>query len=163
MAKWQEEALKVLTAAFPSSNNKTCEALSPHAQVVTRYTFTSNVNLLQRAELLHSMSSYYKIQGRYNLAYEQGLDALSTRDNILGSEHPATLTSINNLAIVLRHQGKYEAAEEMQRRALELREKVLGPEHPDTLTSINNLAQMLNSRKTSHHPAHHCDVVAIEV
>ena len=34
---------------------------------------------------------------------------------VLGKEHPDTLTSMNNLALVLSQQGKYEQAEEMQR------------------------------------------------
>ena len=145
-AKWREEALKILTAAFPSGDYRTwvtCEVLSPHAQAATRYTFISHLNLLQRAKLLHKMSYYNETQGRYNLAHESGLDALSTRENILGIEHPDTLVSMDNLAVVLKRQGKYEAAEEMQRRALELYEKVLGPEHPDTLTSMDNLARVL--------------------
>jgi hypothetical protein len=29
---------------------------------------------------------------------------------VLGKEHPSTLTSINNLAAVMRDQGKYEQA-----------------------------------------------------
>ena len=65
---------------------------------------------------------------------------LELREKVLGVEHPDTLMSMNNLAMVLQAQGKYEAAEEMHRQTLELREKVLGPEHPDTLTSMNNLA-----------------------
>jgi tetratricopeptide (TPR) repeat protein len=149
IAKWQEEALKVLTAAFPSGNYGTwitCKALSPHAQAVTRYTFTSNVNLLQCAELLKNMSSYDQEQGQYNLAYERSLGALSTRERVLGPEHPDTLTSMNNLAVVLRDQGKYKAAKKMHRRALELREKVLGPEHPSTLASMNNLAEVLRGQ-----------------
>jgi tetratricopeptide (TPR) repeat protein len=148
-AKWREEALKVLTAAFPSGDYRTwvaCETLSPHAQAVARYIFISDQNLLQRAELLHNMSSYDNGQGRYNLAYERGSDALSTRERVLGPKHPDTLTSMDNLAVVLRGQGKYEAAEEMHRRALELWEKVLGPEHPDTLASMNNLARVLRGQ-----------------
>ena len=31
----------------------------------------------------------------------------------MGKEHPSTLMSMNNLAMVLRNQGKYEQAEEM--------------------------------------------------
>lgn len=54
-----------------------------------------------------------------------------------------TLTSVSNLAEVLRFQGKYEAAEEMSRRALAGYEKVLGVEHPSTLTSVNNLVLAL--------------------
>jgi Tfp pilus assembly protein PilF len=145
-AKWREEALEVLTAEFPSGHYETwvtCGALSPHIQAVARYTFTSDRNLLQRAKLLHNVSYYDERQGRYNLAYERGLDALSTRENVLGPEHPDTLTSMDNLGAVLGSQGKYEAAEEMHRRALDRREKALGLEYPDTLGSMNNLGMVL--------------------
>src|SRR5271170_4373899 len=64
-----------------------------------------------------------------------------------GTEHPSTLTSMNNLAMVLRDQGKYEQAEEMFRQALRLRETVLGKKHPDILTSMYNLAYVLSNRK----------------
>jgi tetratricopeptide (TPR) repeat protein len=47
---------------------------------------------------------------------------------VLGNEHPDTLTSMNNLALVLRDQGKYEEAEEMYRQALRLKETALGKE-----------------------------------
>src|SRR4051794_37153198 len=66
--------------------------------------------------------------------------ALERYEKALGKELPSTLTSVSNLALVLRSQGKYEAAEAMNRRALEGREKALGKEHPSTLTSVSNLA-----------------------
>jgi hypothetical protein len=47
-----------------------------------------------------------------------GRQVLKSREKVLGPEHPDTLTSINNLAIVLRIQGKYEEAEVVGRRAL---------------------------------------------
>jgi len=59
--------------------------------------------------------------------------ALIRSEKALGVEHPDTLTSVSNLASVLRYQGIYEAAEEMNRRVLVAREKVLGIEHPSTL------------------------------
>ena len=69
--------------------------------------------------------------------------ALEGREKALGKEHPNTLTSVSNLASVLRYQGKYEEVEEMNRRALEGKEKALGKEHPNTLTSVSNLALVL--------------------
>jgi hypothetical protein len=39
-------------------------------------------------------------------------------------EHPSTLTSVGDLARVLRDQGRYEEAEEMNRQALDRRGKV---------------------------------------
>jgi hypothetical protein len=65
---------------------------------------------------------------------------------VLGKEHPSTLTSMNNLAMVLSDQGKYEEAEAMHRQALGLREKALGKEHPSILTSMNNLATVLRPK-----------------
>jgi hypothetical protein len=61
----------------------------------------------------------------------------------LRPEHPFTLTSMSNLALVLGSQGKYEDAETMNRKTLARREKVLGLEHPDTLMSVYCLAYLL--------------------
>jgi hypothetical protein len=71
---------------------------------------------------------------------------LELRTKVLGIEHPATLISMDNLALVLGSQGRYEGAETMHRQILELREKVLGNEHPSTLDSMNNLAEVLDSQ-----------------
>jgi hypothetical protein len=60
-------------------------------------------------------------------------------------EHPETLASMNNLALVLNSQGKYDEAEAMYWQTLQLKERVLGMEHPSTLDSMNNLALVLNS------------------
>jgi len=73
--------------------------------------------------------------------------ALEGREKALGKEHSDTLTSVNNLALVLQYRGKYEAAEEMNWRALEGYEKGLGKEHPDTLTSVDCLAYLLHQQK----------------
>ena len=41
--------------------------------------------------------------------------ALEGREKVLGKDHPDTLTSVGNLALVLGYQRKYKAAEEMNR------------------------------------------------
>ena len=64
----------------------------------------------------------------------------SSARTVYGKDHPDTLTSMNNLAMVLKSQGKYEAAEKMHRQTLQLSETVLGKDHPNALTSMNNLA-----------------------
>jgi hypothetical protein len=70
---------------------------------------------------------------------------------VLGREHPDTLTSTSNLALVLGSQGKYEESETMNRQTLAQREKVLGLEHLDTLTSMSNLAFVLGSQGKYEH------------
>jgi tetratricopeptide (TPR) repeat protein len=71
---------------------------------------------------------------------------LSLKETVLGREHPSTLTTMSNLALVLDSQGKYEAAEAMNRQTLSLKETVLGREHPSTLRSVYYLAYLLASR-----------------
>jgi Tfp pilus assembly protein PilF len=51
---------------------------------------------------------------------------------VLGPEHPDTLRSMNNLAVVYDDQGKYAQAEALYSQTLEIQRRVLpGP------TSIN--------------------------
>ena len=58
----------------------------------------------------------------------------------LGADHPATLTSMGNLASTYRNQGRWDAAEELDVQVMEMSKKKLGADHPDTLTSMANLA-----------------------
>ena len=70
---------------------------------------------------------------------------MEQRPEVLGPEHPSTLTTMHNLAGVLRHQGEYDQARELYEQVLEVeqRPEVLGPEHPSTLTTMHNLAGVL--------------------
>ncbi len=72
--------------------------------------------------------------------------ALQASERTLGSEHPSTLVSMNNLASLLQDQGKLAEAEPLFRRALETQQLTLGSEHPDTLTSLSNLASLLQDQ-----------------
>jgi DNA-binding ferritin-like protein len=88
-------------------------------------------------------ASFYHDQGRFKSSLDLYRTEMETRVRAQGKDHPDTLTSINNLAGVLRNQGKYPEAEQMFREVVEARKRVLGEEHPDTLNSINNLAGVL--------------------
>jgi tetratricopeptide (TPR) repeat protein len=95
------------------------------------------------ASFLERLGRCQESVGRYAPAEASHRKVSSLRTVVLGREHPDTLTSTSNLAVVLGSQGKYEEAEAMNRQTLARREKVLGLEHPDTLTSMSNLAFML--------------------
>jgi len=43
--------------------------------------------------------------------------ALGLSEKVLGKEHPSTLTSMNNLSLMLRDQDKYDEAEATQWQA----------------------------------------------
>lgn len=70
--------------------------------------------------------------------------ALAIYEQVQGEEHPDTITSLNNLALLLRFQGEYATAKPLLERALAIREQVLGLQHPDTAISLNNLAELLD-------------------
>ena len=77
----------------------------------------------------------------------------SVFERILGKEHPDTLTSINNLAVLYQYQDRYEEAEPLCIRVLEARERLLGKDHPRTLTLLHNLAVLyLDQHKTEGKP-----------
>ncbi|MER5451200.1 tetratricopeptide repeat protein [Streptomyces sp. NPDC002764] len=82
-------------------------------------------------------------QGRYQLAENGWRAALGARDTTLGPDHPETLSSRHDLALVLWALGRLEEAEAENRVVLEARTRVLGPDHPDTLASRANLANVL--------------------
>jgi hypothetical protein len=58
----------------------------------------------------------------------------------LGADHPATLTSMNNLANSYAASGQNQRALKLREETLALRKAKFGPDHPATLTSMNNLA-----------------------
>lgn len=67
------------------------------------------------------------------------------KEKILGSVHPSSTTSVDNLAILLKSKGNH-GAEPLFRRALAIWEKAFGPEHPTTATGLANLASVLKSK-----------------
>ena len=145
-AKWRKASLRIMAAAYPTGEHETwanCRALLPHAQKVIAYDLEEREPRLDRARIAHNTSAYLLRVGEYAAAEEIGRTAVVIKEKTLGPEHPDTLTSVDNLGLVVERQGKYEEAEAMHRRALKEREKVLGVEHPCTFASITNLGSVL--------------------
>jgi tetratricopeptide (TPR) repeat protein len=116
-------------------------AYLPHATYVAG--LLEAVDGAMSTSLLERLGQCQESLGQYASAETSHRKASSLRKDVLGPEHPDTLTSMSNLASVLDRQGKYKEAEPINRQTLAQREKVLGPEHPDTLTSMGNLALVL--------------------
>ncbi|KAF8338648.1 hypothetical protein F5887DRAFT_1160736 [Amanita rubescens] len=62
------------------------------------------------------------------------------RTTKLGSDHPDTLNSMNNLALTYSDQGRWDEAEKLQMDVMNAFKTKLGSDHPDTLTIMGNLA-----------------------
>lgn len=82
--------------------------------------------------------------GEYRKAEILILDVVDGYKNVLGDDHPATLSSMTSLASVLCWQGRYAEAETILRRTLERSKRVLGEQHPSTLATANDLGLVLN-------------------
>ena len=65
--------------------------------------------------------------------------ALALREQVLGADHPDTLSTLANLGNALFKADRIDEAIAATERALRLREEVLGPDHPDVATTLNNL------------------------
>jgi tetratricopeptide (TPR) repeat protein len=55
---------------------------------------------------------------------------------VLGEEHPLTLLTMSNQAVVYQMQGKYEQAEALSTRAFEILRRMQGEENIDTVISM---------------------------
>ena len=145
LARWEAKAIARLEEVFPNNNHANrgiWRAYLPHTQYILGSSLQVE-NTSQGLGLCEKFGLCLLSDGRYNEAKKPLLQVMEGREKALGKEHPDALTSVSNLAAVLRYQGKYQVAEEMNRRALEGREKALGKQHPSTLTSMSNLAAVL--------------------
>jgi tetratricopeptide (TPR) repeat protein len=78
--------------------------------------------------------------GRWKEAESLFVQVMELRKQILGQEHPDTLSSIDDLAAAYDALGEWSKSESLQVHVTEMRKRVLGEEHLDTLTSTSNLA-----------------------
>ena len=137
LARTVEETAQAGRAGWP-----TARLLAPHLPPLLHRA----ANFTVARDTLHTLATVLVDAGagpeRLHL-HQHLLEATSRQ---LGSDHPETLDSRNDLAGALSAVGRYEEAVALHRRNLADRERVLGLDHPDTLTSRNNLAQAAASR-----------------
>jgi hypothetical protein len=80
-------------------------------------------------------------KGKYSVSLICCLQREVIRYWVLGSEHPDTLPSMNNLAFTLKGQGRNGEAISLLGKCSQLRKHVLGPQHPWTTLSLETLKE----------------------
>lgn len=80
------------------------------------------------------------LTGQFRRGVALALRVLSGRAALLGEQHRHTLTSMDDLATLMRASGQRREAKDLAERGLALRRAMLGEDDPDTLTSLNTLA-----------------------
>jgi tetratricopeptide (TPR) repeat protein len=140
---WQLQFITNLDSAFPVGNYENwtkCRELFPHATIASNMTLTDQDAVLRQASLLDSSGLFALEQGDYGVAKQMLTLSMDLKTQRLGTDDPATVTSMHNLALLHQKQGEYELALELGKQVVEKRKRSSGPEHPDTLMSMNNLA-----------------------
>jgi tetratricopeptide (TPR) repeat protein len=132
-----EEANRLNEEGFPGA----LLGWQPHLRFATEAAFNRDDDIA--AKLCSALDCHLSAIGDYMRARPYSERALAIREKILGPEHPATATSLNDLGSLLQDLDDPSGARPYYERALAIREKVLGPEHPDTVWSLNNLGSLL--------------------
>jgi tetratricopeptide (TPR) repeat protein len=140
---WAERTVRAVNAAFPEVSFETwnrCERCLPHALTCAGLIEQNTFTIPAAARLLEEAGYYLTLRGLYRQAEPLLQQALTIREQRLGTEHPETATNLDHLASLYYLEGKYEKAEPFYQRTLAIREQQLGTEHPETATTLNELA-----------------------
>ncbi len=78
-----------------------------------------------------------------DLAESQTREALAIQRSQLGDEDIDTVTTLNNLAVIVHDQGRLGEAEKLYRELLTLKQETLSEFHPDIAAAWHNLGSLL--------------------
>ena len=95
------------------------------------------------AAVRNALAIAFDSVGRTDLALPHAQQALDLHRRVLGEEHPHTMTSLNNFAVLLKSLGHSAEAEILLRQVLSQRRRVLGEHHSETMDSLNEYAGAL--------------------
>ena len=101
------------------------------------------------AMIMFRVGWFLRDDGKFSDSERISLQAVKITIEILGDDHPNTLTTMNNLAETYRAQGKTEAAAMLHEEVLQKSRRILGDDHPDTLTTMSNLAETYQAQGKS--------------
>jgi tetratricopeptide (TPR) repeat protein len=148
---WASVALGLVQAAFPDRLGDPTAwpeytELLPHALAVIDHASAHGIEADATTWLLQEAGVYLWQRAEHQQARALHERALAIDEARLGKDHPDTVQSLNNLALVLADQGDLDGARTLLERALTIFEGRLGPDHPDTANSLNNLAGVLHEQ-----------------
>jgi eukaryotic-like serine/threonine-protein kinase len=95
---------------------------------------------LIEARLRLTMAGSFHDLGDEQTAAKQAEAARALYTRHRGPDHPDTLESMSDLAVIYEALGRYADALKLNEETLALKKAKLGPDHPETLISMNNLA-----------------------
>ncbi|WP_051745700.1 tetratricopeptide repeat protein [Streptomyces yerevanensis] len=125
------------------------QLLQPHAQYLfhsARTAALSSPITMKAAETAALAARYLRVRGLYLQARTELEAVLALSREHRGETHPETLSTRNNLALVLWDQEELDVARTEFEAILALSREHLGETRPATLTTRNNLALVLSDQ-----------------
>ncbi|HTU88894.1 MAG TPA: tetratricopeptide repeat protein [Gemmataceae bacterium] len=135
---------KILAAARPEGQagglgrDVTLRRALEAAQPLADQSFSAQP--LIEARLRLTLATSFRNLGEGKLAADQAERARTIYSRHLGPDHPDTLASMSNLAIIYDALGRHADALKLCEETRALMRAKLGPDHPQTLSAMNNLA-----------------------
>ncbi|WP_241759497.1 tetratricopeptide repeat protein [Pyxidicoccus parkwayensis] len=128
------------TANWPLLN-----ACLPHAEQLFERAEASSNEVLARDAIRLGLgtSGFLAERGLPREALRLGKRVLAQAEELLGTEHPLTLSAKGNLGLVMHEASDARGALALQEQVRDAYTRTVGPEHPDTLVALNNLAGTL--------------------
>jgi tetratricopeptide (TPR) repeat protein len=146
-----QNAITQLIIMFPDdshSNRSRWRRLLPHVRyALSQIPADYDDHRDDKSYLAWKCAMALNSDGRHEEAGKLQLEVMRSSESGLGSEHPYTLSIMNNLALTYNHQGRWKEAEELQVRVMQTMKKVLGDEHPNTLAGILHLALTYSNQR----------------
>ncbi|MBE1497471.1 hypothetical protein H4696_004571 [Amycolatopsis lexingtonensis] len=150
-ATWPVTAIRLVYAGLPESppSNPSgwpqWRAVLPHVLFVCDPAYARQLATPEVSHLLDCAATYVHSHGDPRAALPLTRRAYERHKDLLGDDHPSTLASANNLAVVLRDLGEHQQARGLHEDTLARWRRVRGDDHPSTLVSANQLASSLRS------------------
>jgi tetratricopeptide (TPR) repeat protein len=134
----QADSLEQADRGFPAEPNLTVrEALNrAAAKIGDRF----RDQPLVEAAVRQAIGDAYRGVGAPRLGVPHLVRAQALREAQLGRNHPDTLNSAHNLALLYLEGGQFDRAVTLFEAALAKMKEKLGPDHADTLQTMHNLA-----------------------
>lgn len=159
-----DQLLPVCEQAYGAAASETARALTNAARVrLQQGELDTMESLLQRAidiqaqappgadpldaaRTLAVLGGYHHGRGDHAGATPHFERTLAIREQLLGAEHPLTVSAMDYLAKTLVELGRLAEAETLFRRVLDVSQRCLGAEHADTAFAMTALGEVLSRR-----------------
>ncbi|KAJ7851277.1 P-loop containing nucleoside triphosphate hydrolase protein [Mycena olivaceomarginata] len=125
-------------SAIPETHMQLVQQLVPHIDALRK----GQTHVTPDFNMQYGLIYYYA--ERYRESEDIGAVVIKQRKDILGEDHPETLSAMGVLASVYHKSGQLKKAEELYVVVLKKQQDVLGEDHPDTLASMANIAATYN-------------------